>query len=53
MTKKKKLTFDEKLANAEKILQGKETNPNGKELFEGVIKKAVTVKQRGSKHPQT
>jgi|HubBroStandDraft_1064217.scaffolds.fasta_scaffold220711_2 hypothetical protein len=50
---KKKLTFDEKLANAEKVLSGKEVNPNGAKLFEKVLKKAVTVKQHGSKHPQT
>ena len=38
--KKKKLTTGEKFANAEKILKGKELNPNGKKLFEKTIKKA-------------
>lgn len=34
----------------EKFIKGKELNPNGKDLFNKVIKKAVTVKkQRGSK----
>ena len=47
--KKKKLSFEQKLANAEKILAGKKVNPNGRELFEKVIKKAAKPKQRGSK----
>ena len=42
--KKKKLTTEEKFANAEKILKEKETNPNGQELFETVLKKAATTK---------
>jgi hypothetical protein len=45
--KKKKLTTEEKFANAEKILKGKKLNPNGQELFEKVIKKVATP--RGSK----
>jgi hypothetical protein len=48
-SKKEKLSFDEKLANAEKILAGKELNNNGKQLFEKVIKKAATTKLHGSK----
>ena len=47
--KKKTITFEEKVLNAEKILQGKELNPNGKELFEKTLKKATTTKQHGSK----
>ncbi|WP_255580671.1 hypothetical protein [Ferruginibacter albus] len=41
--------MNELSANAEKLLKGKELNPNGRELFEKVIKKASTPKQRGSK----
>jgi hypothetical protein len=41
---KKKLSIDEKFANAEKILADKEINVKGKELFEKVIKKAVKKK---------
>jgi len=48
--KRKRLTTDEKFANAEKLLAGKELNPNGRELFEKAIKKAATPKkQHGSK----
>ena len=47
--KKRKLSFEEKLANAEKVLAGKKINPNGRKLFEKVIKKAAKPKQRGSK----
>jgi hypothetical protein len=47
--KKKKLTYEQKLANAEKILAGKEINPNGLELFEKVLKKAATPKRRVTK----
>ncbi|HUM52460.1 MAG TPA: hypothetical protein PK431_11615 [Chitinophagales bacterium] len=43
--KKKVLSFDEKIKNAEQILKGKELNPNGKSTFEKVLKKAVTTKQ--------
>lgn len=39
--KKKKLTTEEKFANAEKILKGKKLNPNGRELFERMLKKAA------------
>jgi hypothetical protein len=48
-SKKKALSLDEKLANAERILKGKELNPNGRELFEKVLKKAATPKPHGSK----
>lgn len=47
--KKKKLSIEEKLANAEKILANKKINPDGLKLFEKVIKKAAAPKQRGSK----
>jgi hypothetical protein len=48
--KRERLTMEQLTANAEKFLKGKELNPNGRELFEKVIKKAVTPKkQRGSK----
>jgi hypothetical protein len=42
--KKKKLTTEEKFANAEKILKGKKLNPNAKVLFERTIKKAAQPK---------
>ncbi len=44
--KKKKLTTEEKFANAKKILKGKKINPNAKELFEIVLKKAATKTSR-------
>ena len=47
--KKKKLSYEEKLANAEKILAGKAINPNGRELFEKVLKQAATPKRRVTK----
>lgn len=47
--KKKKLSIDEKFANAGRILETKELKSNGRELFDKAIKKAVTVKQHGSK----
>lgn len=47
--KKKVLSLDEKLANAERILKGMELNPSGKELFEKTIRKAATTKPHGSK----
>ncbi|HLY68264.1 MAG TPA: hypothetical protein VKR53_00965 [Puia sp.] len=43
--KKKKLTTEEKFANAEKILASKKSNPNGKELFEKALKKASNPKR--------
>jgi hypothetical protein len=43
--KKKKLTTEEKFANAEKILKGKKLNPNGKELFDNVLRIAVKNKK--------
>ncbi|HLK28954.1 MAG TPA: hypothetical protein VKT28_10240 [Puia sp.] len=43
--KKKKLTTEEKFANAEMILKGKKINPLGKELFETVLKKTVKPKK--------
>ena len=45
--KKKILSMDELVANAEKVLKTKPLSNNGKELFEKTLKKAV--KQRGSK----
>ena len=33
--------MDEISVNAEKVLKGKKLNPNGKELFDKTIKKAV------------
>ena len=41
---KKKLSIDEKFVNAERILAGKEPNPNGRLLFERTIKKAANPK---------
>lgn len=49
--KNRELTQMEKLtAGYEDLIKGKELNPDGKQLFEKVIKKAATSKkQRGSK----
>jgi hypothetical protein len=47
--KKKKLSIQEKIANAEKILAGKKSNPKGLKQFEEVLKKAVAPKRHGSK----
>ena len=47
--RRKKLTQKEKLANAEKILIGKELKPDGKQAFEKTLKKAITIKQSDSK----
>ncbi len=52
--KKKKIkSMAELTKNFEKLLKGKELNPNGTALFEQVIKKAATPKQRGLKPSQT
>ncbi len=45
--KKKTLSIDELVVNAEKVLKAKPLSNNGKELFEKALKKLV--KQRGSK----
>jgi hypothetical protein len=42
--KGRKLTYDEKLANAEKIITQKELNSKGPDLFEKIIKKAVSTR---------
>ena len=47
--KKKVKSTAELTAGFEKLLAGKELNPNNGELFDKVIKKAVTVKQRSAK----
>ena len=50
--KKKKgerLSSEELALRAEQFLKGKELNPNGSELFEKALRKAVSTKQRGSK----
>lgn len=51
MAKKKAKTPMEKLTeNYEQFIKGKETNPNGADLFNKVLKKATKKpKQRGSK----
>lgn len=41
--------MDEKFANAEKILAGKELHPNGKKIFDSVLKKSVSIKQHSVK----
>lgn len=46
---KKKRTMIEVTAGYEDFIKGKETNKNGKEFFEKVLKKATKPKQRGSK----
>ena len=48
--KKKELTPMEKLTSGyEKFIEGKETNKNGKQLFNKTLKKATKPKQRGLK----
>ena len=48
--KKKEQTPMEKLtAGYGKFMKGQQVNPNGKELFDKVLKKAVTTKPRSSK----
>jgi hypothetical protein len=47
--KRERLTPEQLDANYNKFMKGKELNPNGKELFEKVLKKAATVKQRSAK----
>ena len=46
---KNEISFDEKLANAEKIMAGKELKNNGTQLFEKALKKAVKPKPRSAK----
>ena len=50
-TKKKVKSMKELTAGYEKFIKGKETNSNGKALFDKALKKAV--KPRGSKSSQT
>lgn len=45
--KKKDMIMEEVTAGYSKLIKGKSINPNGKELFDKVLKKSV--KQRGSK----
>jgi hypothetical protein len=48
--KKTKQTPMEKLTQGyEKFIKGQELKQGGKKLFEKVLKKASTIKQRGSK----
>ena len=47
--KRERLTSEELAKRAEEFLKGKELNTNGKELFNNVITKAVTIKPHGSK----
>ena len=47
--KKKSISFEEKLANAEKVLEGKELKENGRQLFERALKKAANPKPRFAK----
>jgi len=47
--KRERLTPEQLADRAEALLKGKELNPNGKELFEQVLKKAANVKQRSAK----
>jgi len=51
--KKERLTSEELAAKAEEFLKGKELNPNGFELFEKTLKKAVTTKLHDLKQSQT
>lgn len=51
--KSKEKSMAELTKNFEKLLEGKELNPNGADLFNKVIKKAATPKQRGLKPSQT
>ena len=41
--------MEEVTAGYSKFMKGKQINKNGKELFDKTIKKAATLKQRGSK----
>lgn len=44
-SKKKILTIDELVANAKKVLKGKQLNDNNKELFEETLKQAAQPKK--------
>lgn len=45
-TKKKKLDMAELTKGYESFIEGKEVNPNGKEMFDTVIKKTLDSKQK-------
>jgi hypothetical protein len=47
--KKKEKSTEELTKGFEKLLEGKDLNPNNGELFEKVIKKASQPKQRSAK----
>ena len=47
--KKERKSIDELTKGYEDFIKGKETNANGRELFEKTIKKAATVKQHSAK----
>jgi hypothetical protein len=47
--KRERLTPEQLDANYNKFMKGKELANNGKELFDKVIKKAVTTKQHSAK----
>ena len=51
--KRKRLTMDELVVNAKKILKDKQLQHNNRNMFEKVLKRAVTTKQHGSKGVQT
>ena len=47
--KRKRLTMDELVVNAKKVLKGRLIEPNNRTKFEKTLKKTATPKQRGSK----
>lgn len=53
MSKNKKISYEEKLRRAEKILASKESRADGKKRFEKTLKASAKSKQRGLKPRQT
>lgn len=47
--KRNRLTMDELVANTKQVLKGKLPQSNNRDSFDNVLKKAVAIKQRGSK----
>jgi len=47
--KKKTLSVEELAKKYEKFIKNKEVNPNGKELFDKTLKKALTKQSRKNK----
>ena len=47
--KRKRLSMDELVVNAKKVLKDRLTEPNNRTKFENALKKTVAPKQHGSK----